>query len=213
MDIIITTSLSRYGFAIVSADGLCEIEKSYIEISGNIFSVLDDLLEENSLSLLDVERIFVDIGPGGTSSVRSGVSIANTIGYVTKAEIFPILSSQIILQQNSDVQQQANRYVIHRSIRGHVYISHVSNGELGVQYQLLKTFVEETILTTSDFHIISDLKTLKDIERLAPTIDTQSLSNEGFYVNLRFFAENRMSLADKSITYPEIAIPLTENQL
>jgi len=52
--------------------------------------LMDELLEENGVSIGNVDLFAVDIGPGSFTGVRIGVSLVNALAYATGKKVVPV---------------------------------------------------------------------------------------------------------------------------
>lgn len=52
-----------------------------------VLPLIEQLVQENNLSLQDITDIQVNIGPGSFTGLRVGVTIANTLGFLLKVPI------------------------------------------------------------------------------------------------------------------------------
>lgn len=215
MELIISTSLSKTSFALADYDtDFCVLSESDKITESNTYDILRKLTVQAGKDLNKVKTIYLDIGPGGTSSVRVGVAIANAVAYVSGATIFPIVSSKIILRHEIIINQVKNTDVIclHRSIKGNAFLSQFDEkGQLNVYYGSLKNLVSD-LITGRALTILADRKTCIDISKYAGCKNHEVECNwTKFGVNFQFFTANRHVLASTKLQFPELAIPFTEN--
>ncbi|MFA6534088.1 MAG: tRNA (adenosine(37)-N6)-threonylcarbamoyltransferase complex dimerization subunit type 1 TsaB [Patescibacteria group bacterium] len=64
------------------------------EQAEKLLPFLDQLLRAQKLKLKNLKGIIVVAGPGGFSSVRLGLALANTLGYSLKIPVIGLKSSQ-----------------------------------------------------------------------------------------------------------------------
>jgi tRNA A37 threonylcarbamoyladenosine modification protein TsaB len=213
MDIVITTSLSNVGIA------LCKDNLIIAKFKGNMndLIMIDDIFEkfskENKVNLNEIDRVFIDIGPGGTSSVRTGVAVANAIAYANKAKLHPVLSSKLIIDK-LDLENKYSIVCIHRSIRGNIFLSKYDiDGNFSIRYGELSTFVK--ILSDDDIRVITDEKMRKNLLRTVPDAFTslsKFLATNDFGVDLDYFVKQRQNLSKQNVSLSSVAIPFTESQ-
>lgn len=215
MDIVITTSLSRVGVFVERKNG------EQAQMTGEMNSLIDTsqifdaLPAEIVVDLKQVANIYIDIGPGGTSSVRTGVAIANTLAYVNNAVLHPIPSSKIMIEQAlaGTSRHRQSTLCFHRSIRGQVFCSrYLHSGEFNISYGQLSSYVP-VINGMTDAHLLIDQKTQSELLDLLPDSTAPSFCQpDEFAVSLPFFAQHRQRLAAKAVRPPQVAIPFTESQ-
>lgn len=52
-----------------------------------VLFLLDEILNENNLTLLDVHSVEVDIGPGSFTGLRVGLAIGNALSYLMNIKV------------------------------------------------------------------------------------------------------------------------------
>lgn len=72
------------------------------DLSNNIFNYIIDLFNSNSIKVDDVKRIYVTIGPGSFTGIRTGVTIAKTFAWAKKIEIIPLSSLEVMASSSND---------------------------------------------------------------------------------------------------------------
>lgn len=65
------------------------IEKVEHEYSEKLITVIDRVLQENNISINQINKVFVVEGPGRFSALRTGVSTANTLAWQLNVSIIP----------------------------------------------------------------------------------------------------------------------------
>lgn len=66
------------------------------DMSSQLFPCLDELLNRNSVSVQDLEKIYVVVGPGSFTGVRIGVTVAKTMAWGLHIPIVPISSLEVL---------------------------------------------------------------------------------------------------------------------
>ncbi len=91
-----TNSKNKIQFLMMNTSGdILDVEEKDIEIadSQNILKYLDEFLVKNNFNKSDIKYLSVVNGLGINMNFRIGIIITNTLGYVLKVPIIPILSS------------------------------------------------------------------------------------------------------------------------
>ena len=90
MFLLIDTSTKNAGIALYSNSELThkQLWSSQYNHSQELFVALEKIFEQSNTSVSDVTGIGLALGPGGYSSVRSGVSVGKTIAYAQKIPIY-----------------------------------------------------------------------------------------------------------------------------
>ena len=69
-------------------------------LSGNLLPAIDHLLVENKISLKDLFKISVGIGPGSYTGTRIAVSVAESLSLALSIPLYPFCSLLAFLPQN-----------------------------------------------------------------------------------------------------------------
>ena len=72
------------------------------DMSSQLFLFLDELLNRNSVSVQDLEKIYVVVGPGSFTGVRIGVTVAKTMAWGLNIPIVPISSLEVLASTGGD---------------------------------------------------------------------------------------------------------------
>lgn len=79
-----TLALFNEGKLIVSRDHHSQ------KLQTGFFQLIENTLDENDIQPAQIEKVIVGIGPGSFTGVRIGVSFAKTFCQLTKAELIPV---------------------------------------------------------------------------------------------------------------------------
>ena|SRR3989344_5104494 len=93
MDLVIdTTERGKIKLALFHQHKLlAKLEKETDKVSEFILLEIERLLKKSKIKLHDLEQISVNPGPGGFSSTRTGVAVANALAYALG---IPVAESQ-----------------------------------------------------------------------------------------------------------------------
>lgn len=100
MKLIIQTSSGRYGLAIIDRNGHIVEAREDINTPaaerdlGNLFLYLMRLTK---LDRSEIKEVVVDLGPGGLSSTRCGVSFANALAFPNKARLYGVSALELVM--------------------------------------------------------------------------------------------------------------------
>lgn len=67
--------------------------------SQRLLPLLDDLLREGGLSLSEIDRLAVTVGPGSFTGVRIGISTAKAMAYALQKEVVPVYTLDALAYQ------------------------------------------------------------------------------------------------------------------
>lgn len=217
MELLISTSLSNFNFILKTSEGINHVMDNLSIIESDPIDIISDKLKEIDKPIQDLKRIFIDIGPGGTSSIRTGVSIANALSYALNIPSYPVSSCELIHSYAAEKDPNRKWVILYRAIRGNVFYFH-NKGETdyrsNISYGQLSQLLPE-ILKSSDAEIgiITDLKTENDIKNQIELKDGIKFFPNYFQVNINHFAKISDQFLHRATKFPNIIIPITENQI
>jgi tRNA threonylcarbamoyl adenosine modification protein YeaZ len=84
-------------------------------------------LETTGRKAADLERIAINIGPGGTSAIRAGVAFANSLAYSLKIPVIGVNTFEL-LGAPATAQYGCPTLVTIKSVRGHAYVGWYADG-------------------------------------------------------------------------------------
>lgn len=88
---IATAALFRDGALVAELEA--DASKKHAE---TVLPLIDVLLEENGVSIAQIELFAVDIGPGSFTGVRIGVSLVNALAFASGKKIVPVDALQVL---------------------------------------------------------------------------------------------------------------------
>jgi len=175
---------------------------------------LDDFLsvglEYCKRNVKEIANIIVDIGPGGTSRVRTGIAFANSLAYSLGISVCPVSSMELA---GIDAQSKYNLPVINsvKSIKGNAYIGLYNHELVSIQYGNINDIVPVMVKDIAQFVVVGfhreaimNLPSLKN-----KTIIDSSMS----FGNARLFIEKSDLFIKNKSDFPVYAQPITEKTL
>lgn len=92
ISLFLSTATSYFRVAIVKEETVLiwKEEKVEKDLSEKLFLFLEQSLKEAEISLKEIQKIYVVIGPGSFTGVRLGVTFAKTLAWSLKIPIVPI---------------------------------------------------------------------------------------------------------------------------
>ena len=217
MELLISTSLSNFNFILKTSEGINHVMENLSIIESDPIDIISDKLEEINKPISELKRIFIDVGPGGTSSIRTGVSIANALSFALKIPSYPISSCELIHSFVSEKEPNTKWVILYRSIKGNVFY-YENNGESdylsNISYGPLPILLPKILNSNKgEIGIITDLKTERDIKGLIDITDGIKFYPNYFQVNIIHFAKICDQFYHRVVNFPDIVIPITENQI
>ena len=205
----ISTSSGQFAL-VLGKDGKVIYNSKDFDVNNELDDMLCDALKSCGKETKDITSIIVDIGPGGTSRVRTGVAFANSLSYSSEIPVYPVSSMELA---GVDAGSKFKLPVIStvKSIKGNAYIGLYNEGQVTIKYGP----IEEIPLMTENlsgfavvgFHreAIINLPALKD----KTVVDTEMLFGD---VSL-FIEKESLFKKGEGIKFPYFAQPVTENTI
>jgi len=138
---ILGISTSMHHYAVCLHDGQSRVWVDQFDLNDghktSILAMLDKAFAHTGASLSLLRGIVVDIGPGGTSSVRTGVAFANGLAYSLDIPVRGISSAALMGMEAMDAYGLPTA-VLFKSIKGNYFcgLYHI-DGSLEIVYQTL----------------------------------------------------------------------------
>ena len=205
----ISTSSGQFAL-VLGEDGKTIYNSKEFEINNELDDMLLNALSSCGKEVKDITGIIVDIGPGGTSRVRTGVAFANSLSYSAKIPVYPVSSMELA---GVDAGSKYNLPVIAtvKSIKGNAYIGLYNNDQITIKYGPIEDIPAMTEgldgFAVVGFHreAIMNLPSLKNKN----IVDTEML-----YGDVSLFTEkNKLLMKREGIIFPYFAQPVTENTI
>ena len=144
---------------------------SEFNFSETMIPMLNDLLKKNNISVKDIDKIFVVVGPGSFTGIRIGLTACKVLSYVLNIPIVPISSLQFMATTKVDT-----KYIIpiidarHNMVFGGVYDNNC-NPIILDRYCPLKELTEQfsgnfTIVTFDENVVDKYILPNYDVEKL-----------------------------------------------
>lgn len=78
------------------------IEENDNQLSEKLLPAIKNAFDSTSISIKDVERIYVVNGPGSFTGIRIGCTVAKTMAWTLKKEIVPISELELLASTDTD---------------------------------------------------------------------------------------------------------------
>lgn len=132
---VATAALFRDGTLIAEREA--DAGKKHAE---TLLPLIDDLLEENGMTIHNIDLFAVDIGPGSFTGVRIGVSLVNALAFATGKRIVAVDSLATLAQSVAKTEQPVCAMIDARN--GNAYAA---------LYQAGNTLIEPCPIKTESF--------------------------------------------------------------
>ncbi len=202
-------STSSGQFAIVLGDDrkmIFNSEEYHLAEQKDISVLINKCLEISGKTIFDVNNIIVDIGPGGTSRVRTGIAFANSLSYSLGIKVCPV-SSMEMAGINAWEKYSLPVIATVKSINGNAYVGFFNNNTLiSTEYGKIENLIPSLIGDCQELVVVGYHREL--IISLFPEI--KIIDSGMFYGDVKIFAEQALRFINRGILFPEIAFAVTE---
>ena len=179
-------------------------------INGELDDFLSAGLEHCKRNVNEITNIIVDVGPGGTSRVRTGIAFANALAYSLGVSVCPVSSMELA---GIDAWNRYNLPVINsvKSIKGNAYAGLYNQNLVSVKYGDINEIVPLMVNDIDKFVVVG-------FHREA-IINLPSLKNKIIIDSLMSFGDAKILIEKSDLfiknksDFPVYAQPITEKTL
>ncbi|MCP4481389.1 MAG: tRNA (adenosine(37)-N6)-threonylcarbamoyltransferase complex dimerization subunit type 1 TsaB [bacterium] len=129
----VSLKIGREYKVIMINEGLVHSEKT--------LPLIEQILTENNLTLRDLNKIVVNIGPGSFTGIRVGVSVARAIAQVLNIKVYGVVGLDVLMYKFLRINKvNKNKIVVLQdALRGEFYsATYSSKGRRITDYSILK---------------------------------------------------------------------------
>ena len=142
--LILETSFAPFQVLLANEEDILfhSSEQEWDDNRRNIARMVNTGLQHIEATIKDVSMIFVNIGPGSTNAIRSGVSFANGLAFSLNIPVVPYTSFELM---GYEVQQATQLAVLctAKAINGNMYAGLYDKNQVhAMQYGRLETVVK-----------------------------------------------------------------------
>ena len=158
----------------------------------------------------DISEIIIDIGPGGTSRVRTGIAFANALSYSLDIPICPVSSVELA---GLDAFEQYKIPVVFsvKSIKNNFYLGFYDGKNFSMQYGKIEGIVPVFVENTDEFVVIGAYREL--IINLVELKNKKIIDSGKIFGNAEIFITKNELFLDRAVKFPKFAEAITENVL
>ncbi|MDR0742998.1 MAG: hypothetical protein LBF05_01385 [Tannerella sp.] len=158
-----------------------------------------------------IEQIIVDIGPGGTSRVRTGISFANSLSYSLDIPVCPVSSMELAGIDACDKYKLPVICTV-KSMKGNAYTGFFNaNKPVVIEYGKIEEVVPAMVKDTDRFSVVGFHR--EQIINMPSLRDKTIVDSHLFFGNARLFIEKSELFLDRGVKFPRFAQPVTEETL
>jgi len=207
--LFLETSTSIFSLSLANEDEILfnSIEIDNLKRERNLAVLLQAGLNSIRKKVEDLSLIVVNAGPGGTNSIRSGVSFANSLGYSLKIPVSYYNSFEAI---GKLAWQKFKTPVIctAKAINGNMYLGLFENEAISkMRYGKLATIFSEIAAELIEFTVAGMHRTVLDIYSNDYMIHDSGIEKSSPITLL----EIKETLLERKVMYPDFVKPITEN--
>jgi tRNA threonylcarbamoyladenosine biosynthesis protein TsaB len=160
-------------------------------------------------SVRDISNIIVDIGPGGTSRVRTGIAFANSLAYSLGISVCPVSSMELAGLDAWDLFSLPVISTV-KSIGGNAYIGFFNDSKLvSIEYGNIQSIVSGLVSGLDEVAVVGYHRDL--IRELFPEL---KITDSGkLFGNARILVEKSDLFLNRAVSFPKYAVPITEKTL
>lgn len=210
LDLGISTSTGKLEIVIGKGEEII-FYSDYIDLyePKNLNNYLNEEFKKINISFQDIYRIIVDIGPGGTSSVRTGVALANSLAYSLNIQVCSISSLELA---SIEIWNKNKIPVVSmtKSIKGNFFVGLYENEKLvSIKHGNLEEIVKETTENISEFVAVGfKTELLKDICK-----DKKIHNNGQSFGSIKSIISNKKMFETQFNNCHRIVMPITEESV
>jgi tRNA threonylcarbamoyladenosine biosynthesis protein TsaB len=213
--LILGISTSSGQFALLLGENNRVIyDSSEFEKDGNkeLYCLLQDALTACGRKINDISGIIVDIGPGGTSRVRTGIAFANGLAYSLNIPVSPVSSMELA---GIDAYRKYGLPVVNsvKSIKGNAYIGFYQkeNEKARIEYGRIEEIIPGLVGGIDEFVVVGAHREL--IVKLPALRGKIIIDSRMPYGNARIFIEKSDLFIGRGLLFPQFVMPVTEQTI
>ena len=205
----ISTSSGQFAL-VLGENGRLIYNSKEFDINNELDDMLFCALKSCGKEVKDITGIIVDIGPGGTSRVRTGVAFTNSLSFSSGIPVYPVSSMELA---GVDAGNKFNLPVIAtvKSIKGNAYIGLYNDEQVVIKYGQ----IEDITIMTENLNEFAVVGFHRDAIINLPSLKNKSIIDTGMlYGDVSLFIEKeKLFKKRKGINFPYFAQPVTENTI
>ena len=162
-------------------------------------------LEKMGLTAQNITNIIVDIGPGGTSLVRTGVAFANGLSYSLGVPICPVSSVELIGFEAWNTYKLPVICTV-KSIKDSAYVALYDGKLIKIKYGILNDVVAEIVADIEEFVVAGVHR-----PQLLAAFSHKTVHDSGLqFGKAKYLIEQSALFADRFVSFPAFVQPITE---
>jgi len=207
----ISTSSGQFALVIgEKGNVLFDSSEAYGDNEHELNEMLSAGLESCHKKVKEISRIVVDIGPGGTSRVRTGIAFANALAYSLGISVYPVTSMELA---GVDAGSKYGLPVIYsvKSIKGNAYIGLYHHHLRSIQFGNIHDIVPLLVSDIDEFVVAGFHR--EAIVGLASLKNKRIINSLISFGDAKLLIEKSDLFMEKPYGFPVYAQPVTEKTI
>lgn len=206
----ISTSSGQFALAFGENDKIIFNSDSLeIDHQKDISILFEEGLKYTKKTVDSIKQIVVDNGPGGTSSVRTGVAFANALAYSLK---IPICSVSSLELAGIDIWENSQIPVIStvKSIKKNAFIGYFKDyNNFSLHYGKINEILPNLLKDISELAIAGHHR-----DEIKELLLTKTVNDTGKkFGNVELLLKKKDLFIERKIIFPELVYPVTEKSI
>lgn len=212
LTLAISTSAGQFAVIIGNEDNNILFNSTKISESQELDDLLKIGLYNIGAKVNNISEIIVDIGPGGTSRVRTGIAFANALGYSLNIPVCPVKSSFIACR---DIASQYNLPVVFsvKSIKNNAYVAYHNNNNFfsNIKFGKINEIVPEFVKNINEFVVCGAHR--NEIKNLDSLKNYTIIDSDKLFGNAEILIKKKDLFNKERLLFPSFAQAVTEESL
>jgi tRNA threonylcarbamoyladenosine biosynthesis protein TsaB len=212
MTLGLSTSLGEIRIVISNNQEVLFLANEKVSLDNNMTlgELVENGLEQANTTVQDLTEIVVDTGPGGTSSVRTGVAFANGLSYSLDIPVIPVTSLELICVDVFNTYKSHSVTLI-KSIKSNVYAGIYDGNKMETYHGSLENLAARLKSLDGSIHLAGYGPSRIALRQLLG--GPESLDSDISRVDPHFLVKYRDLFEGRQVKFPSLPIPLTETNV
>jgi L-threonylcarbamoyladenylate synthase len=207
----ISTSSGQFALVIGENRQILFNSTEHLKQEKELDFVLSEGLKHCKRDVKDISDIIVDIGPGGTSRVRTGIAFANSLAYSLGISVSPVSSMELAGIDAGSKYDGLPVISSVKSIKGNAYVGLYNNGVVDMKFGTIAETVPTLTAEIDKFVVVGFHR--ESIANLPSLKDKMVIDSAMEYGDAKILIEKSDLFTKNKCDFPAFAQPITEKTL
>lgn len=206
--LLLETSAPPYGVLLVQHGEVRFLSTEHEELATlkDVPAIVQQALADTSIALADVDWIGVNTGPGGTSSIRAGVAMANSLAYSRGIPVVSYNTFELLGFAGEQVHACPVISTV-KSVRGTAYVGWYENGQVkDTKYGPML----ETVTSMVDDNIHFAVAGAHREQLIAHFADRTVVDTGQKFGKVETMLAMHKQVTNRAVRFPQLPQPITE---